>query len=192
VSRRTIALFGGSFNPPHVCHVLASAYVLACTDVDALWWMPVGRHPFDKDRLLASAHHRLAMCRRAAASLGDRVQVSDFEIRRGGVNHTVDTLEALRATHPDVAFRLVVGADVLAESAAWKDFDRVVRLAPLIVIGRQGHPTPPGVRACPPLPDVRSSTVRARLRAGLRCDHLVPASVLTYIEAEGLYGVGGR
>ncbi len=187
----TVALFGGSFNPPHVAHQLVALYVLETTGVDELWFAPTARHPFAKH--LADFAHRVAMCERAAAALGPRVRVTQVEdelaARPGFVSsRTLDTLHELRARHPATRFRLVIGADILAETDKWHRWDEVARLAPPIVVGRGGHAAPPGAHVSElAMPAVSSTEVRRRLGAGEAVGALVPAAVLGYIAEHRLY-----
>ena len=183
----TVAIFGGSFNPPHVAHQLAALVVLETEPVSALWMVPTWRHAFGKS--LAPFDDRLAMCRLAARALGPRVQVSDIERELGQAgaaprpSRTHDTLEALRARHPDLGFRLVVGQDILAERDAWHRWDDICRLAPLIVLGRAGTPGA-GPLA---LPGISSTEIRARVGRGESALPLVPRTVMDYIAQRGLY-----
>src|SRR5688572_26936933 len=120
--RRTIGVFGGSFNPPHVAHQMVCLFVLETEAVDALWMVPTYAHPFGK--ALVGYDDRVAMCALAAAPFGGRVVVSRLEeevARRPGfvASRTYDTMLALRAAEPDAALRLVIGADILAERDKW-------------------------------------------------------------------------
>ena len=183
---RTIAFFGGSFNPPHVAHQLACLVVLETQPVDEVLVVPCFRHPFDKP--LASFADRLEMCRLAVAPLGSRAGVSDIEAELGGkASLTLATLEALGRRHPDAVFRLVIGADILPERGKWWRWNDVERLAPPIVLGRQGCPTPPEIGDVLELPAVSSTDIRARVAAGASIDHMVPRSVAAYIRDRGLY-----
>ncbi len=177
-----VAVFGGSFNPPHVSHVLAAAYVLATQEIDRLLVVPANDHPFGKR--LAPFAHRFAMCERAFADLS-RVEVSPIERSLGGEGRTLHMLQALRASHPEWSLRLVVGGDILNESHKWFAWEEVVALAPLIVLGRQGHAAP-GAPA-PLLPELSSTELRAMLARGEDVGALVPRGVRAYIEAEELY-----
>lgn len=182
----TVALYGGSFNPPHVAHQMASLFVLETQEVDALWVIPTYRHPFNKD--LAPFDHRLQMCELAFAPLGTRVSVSriEQELDRPS-SRTVETIEGLRARHPNVAFRLVVGADILGERDKWYRWDEIERLAPPIVVGRRGYPGPDELE----LPAISSTEVRARLSRGESAMPLVPRAVMNYIAEHGLYRDAG-
>jgi nicotinate-nucleotide adenylyltransferase len=189
--RRTVALFGGSFNPPHVAHQLVSLFVIETAPVDELWLAPTWKHPFAKH--LVDYEHRIAMCQLVADALGPRVAVSRIEedvARAPGFvsSRTLHTVEALIARHPDTAFRLVVGADILGETDKWYRWDELVRLAPLIVVGRSGHPAPPGTTVAGlDMPEVSSTEVRAILARGESALPLVPRSVMGYIATHGLY-----
>ena len=178
------AVFGGSFDPPHVAHVLAVTYVLSVADVDEVLVVPCLHHPFAKD--LTSFDHRFAMCEHAMGWL-PRTRVSRVEQELGGESRTVRTMACLVEKHPETSFRLVIGADVLLEASRWTEFDRVKELAPLIVLGRAGVVAP----GAPPaiLPDVSSTSIREAIRGGrvAGVSHLLARAVLAYVQAQGLY-----
>jgi nicotinate-nucleotide adenylyltransferase len=184
-----VALYGGSFDPPHVGHVLAAAYALATGGFDRVLVVPVFSHAFDKP--LAPFDHRVEMTRLAFAPLR-HVEVSTVEAQLGAPSRTIRTLERLRAEHPEYRLRLMVGADVLADAPKWLAFDEVIRKAPLFVLGRAGVDAP---GAPPPvLPQVSSTSVRELLvhRSARATDdpelaRSVPRDVLAYVDAHGLY-----
>ena len=181
-----VALFGGSFNPPHVGHQLAALYVLETAPVDELWFVPTFQHPFDKP--LAPFADRFAMCQLAAEPLGARVRVSDLEARLGGASRTLRTVKTLREAHPDTAFSLIIGSDLLAELSTWHGGDEIKQLVPFIVVGRAGHLD--GHLAAVAIPDISSTEVRSALREGRSVAHLVPRRVLEYLRSAQLYGAG--
>ncbi|MGE3545602.1 MAG: nicotinate-nicotinamide nucleotide adenylyltransferase, partial [Kofleriaceae bacterium] len=134
---RRVALFGGSFNPPHVAHQLAALYVLETQPIDELWFVPVYDHVFGKQ--LESFDHRVAMCELACQALGPRARVSRAEhdvAQQPGFagSRTMDLIEHLRRSDPSLQLRLVIGTDILAERASWHRWDDVVAAAPLIVL----------------------------------------------------------
>ena len=188
---KTVALFGGSFNPPHVAHQLVALFVLETAPVDELWFTPTWKHPFHKQ--LVGYDDRIAMCELAAAALGPRCRVSRIEEEVAQLpgfvaSRTLDTVTELSRRHPDHAFRLVVGADILAETDKWYRWDEVVRAAPLIVVGRGGHDAPHGSAVSAlAMPEVSSTEVRARLARGESALPLVPRAVLGYIAERDLY-----
>ena len=184
-----VALFGGSFNPPHVAHQLAALYVLETRPLDQLWLIPCFQHPFEKS--LEPFADRMRMCELAAAALGPRVLVSDVEGRLGGESRTLRTVQALRSSHPADEFSLVIGSDLEGETASWYGATELQRTVPFIVVGRDGHRGAGDSAAAVAMPAISSTEVRDRLRAGRPVDHLVPAAVLDYIRQRGLYGMGG-
>ncbi len=183
--RPIVGVFGGSFNPPHLAHVLAVTVVLSCFEVERILVIPTFRHPFAK--ALASYEDRVRMCELAMGWL-PRVEVSRIEEELGGESRTLRTIEHLRKTHPSYNLRFVMGADLVAESSKWYGFDRIAELAPPIVLGRASVPTTEPT-PMPVLPAVSSTEVRAGVAAA-RWDDLraiVPRTVLAYIEEHGLY-----
>lgn len=182
---RDVALLGGSFNPPHVGHLMAAWYVLATEPVDEVWLLPSFLHPFGK--ALAPFEERVRMCELAAASLRG-VHVCGAEAELAGdplVGKTARTLEHLREKHPSHRFALVLGSDILPETPSWYRWDLVQERARIVVVGRQGHPA--GAEGRPLLPAVSSTEIRDRLSRGAEVAHLVPRRVLEYVRERGLY-----
>jgi nicotinate-nucleotide adenylyltransferase len=179
-----VALFGGSFNPPHVSHVLAVSYVLSVYPIDGVMVVPVYQHPFAKT--LASFEQRLAMCELAMSWIPG-VEVSDIERELGRESRTLYTIEELLRREPKRRLRLVIGADVLADLDKWHRFDRIAELAPPIVLGRIGYDAPDAAGAL--LPEVSSTQIRDELAAGDDPDigGLLPRKVRDYIDSHGLY-----
>lgn len=171
------AVFGGSFDPPHVGHVLAATWVLSTQEVDELWVIPTFEHVFGKS--LTSFSHRLRMCELAFAPVRG-VEVSDIEARLGGQSATVRTLEALQ--RPGRSLRLVVGGDLVGQIPRWVEGHRIPTLAPLLVVGRGGHGG--GDVA---MPEISSSEVRARLKEGASVEGLLPRAVIEHIARYALY-----
>jgi nicotinate-nucleotide adenylyltransferase len=185
---RPLAIFGGSFDPPHVAHLLAAAYVLGVGDFEGVLVVPTFEHALGKR--LAPFAERLELCRRCFGGLAG-VTVSDLESELPRPSYTVRLLERLVADEPARPLRLIIGSDVLAETAAWHDFQRVQALAPPFVLTRVGHERPglgPAV-----LPNVSSTRVRELLArredpdAARELSGLVPRRVLEHIAAASLY-----
>lgn len=177
-----IALFGGSFDPPHVGHVLAAAYVLATEAVDELWLLPVHGHPLGK-KATGAFEHRASLCELAVQGLS-RARVSRLEAELNGEGRTVDLLEHLHRTRPLDRWTLVLGTDLIAERPKWKRFDRIEELARIVSLPRAGFSE--GAL----LPAVSSTQVRSLLAApdpGPELQRLVPRAVLEAIRAAGTY-----
>ena len=187
-----IALYGGSFNPPHLGHQLACTVALtaASPPVDEVWMVPTYRHPFDKP--LADYEERVALCELAAAPFGGRVKVSRIEEELGGASYTVTTVRALAARHPGLELVVVIGADLVAERPRWHEWPALRELVSFLVIGREGA-TPDGEAARDhhvpiALPDISSTEVRRRLAAKEPTHGLLDEQVRARIDARGLYG----
>ncbi len=185
----TIAIFGGSFNPPHAAHELAALYVLeTCEDVHELWFVPTFVHPFSKP--LAPYDDRVAMCQLLADSLGDRVVVSRAEqalAKTPGfvASRTLDLIEMLSHARPHDRFRLVIGTDILTETDKWYRWDDLVALAPPIVVGSRRISR--GRRRLE-MPSISATRVRELLaKRDPAVSALVPHQVLRYIAAHQLY-----
>ncbi len=177
-----IAVFGGSFNPPHVAHALVVEYVLSAYRLKKLLVVPAYRHPFAKS--IAPFEHRVQMCKLAMGHITG-VEISRIEEQLGGESYTLKTLQALSARYPNTRLRLVIGSDILAETPRWHRFEQVKQLAPLIVLSREGYSieNPKG----PSFPDINSSEIRALLEQGLPTKGHLAESVAAYIEQHGLY-----
>ena len=178
-----VALIGGSFNPPHVGHLLAAHFVRAATACDEVWLVPTHRHPFGKP--LQDFEHRAAMCRLLSEDASGWLRVSGAERDLGGGGRTVDLLEHLTAAHPGTRFTLVIGSDILQDLPHWKDFARIEQLAKVLILNRAGHPSPRAFG--PPLAQVSSTQVREALARGEDAAGIVPRRVLEYVQAHGLY-----
>lgn len=186
---RRIALYGGSFNPPHVAHQLVCAYVLATARpaVERVLMIPTFRHPFGK--ALEPFEHRVEMCRIAAAMFGGLVEVSRIEEELGGDSYTLTTVKALRARHPDVAWSVVIGADLVAERERWHGWEELKTLIDFIVVGRKGNGDGAGGPATGlEMPPVSSTELRARFADGRTVDGMVDVRIADYVRMHGLYG----
>jgi len=186
--RKSVAIYGGSFDPPHVSHVLAAVYALKVGGFEQVLVLPVFEHAFQKP--LTPFQHRLRMCELAFAGIAG-VEVSALERELATPSLTLRTLEHLSGLHPAWAMRLLVGSDVLSETSKWHAFERVAALAPPYVVGRPGYEQPADHAAL--LPDVSSTRIRDALPARATPSHAawlassVPSAVLAYIDEHGLY-----
>jgi len=180
-----VALLGGSFNPPHVGHLLAAHYVRATQGVDEVWLMPTFVHPFRKPTV--DFEHRVHMCERMCQDAAGWMKTSRVESEVGKDGRTVDTLDFLQARHPEHRFSLIIGSDILKDLPHWKDFDRIERMARVVVLYRAGYPADGTVG--PPLAIVSSTDIRERLSRGELPADLVPRRVLDYAREHQLYGL---
>jgi nicotinate-nucleotide adenylyltransferase len=178
-----VALLGGSFNPPHVGHLMAALYVRACVGSDEVWLVPTFHHPFGKETV--AFEHRVAMCEIAARELGPWLKVSRAEADVNGEGRTIELLEHLMPKHPGTKFRLVIGSDILGDLPKWKAWDRIQQVAAVTVLHRAGYSAAGTVG--PPLAEVSSTEIRRRLTSGDAPIDLVPRAVLDYARKEKLF-----
>lgn len=182
---KRIAVLGGSFDPPHVGHVLLATYVLSVGEFDGVIIVPTHTHAFGK--VMAPFAHRISMTERAFSVVDpSRCIVSSLEASLPAPSFTVQTLEAIHAQHPTASMRLIVGADILASAHQWRSIDRVRELAPFFVVGRAGFEAVSDVHA--ELIQVSSTEMRRKLKAHQDVTSWVPSTVRAYIAAHGLYG----
>lgn len=189
-----IGVFGGTFDPPHVGHLLLASDAREALDLDRLIFIPAAAQPFKVNNPpVASAQDRLEMVRLAVAD-DAYYSVDAAEIERKGLSYTVDTLEQLAKRHASGKLFLLLGEDSLTTFDQWREPGRIRELATLAVMRRDGgsgaavKPVPGGViEVSTRRVDVSSTEIRARLRAGKSIKGFVPESVERFIEARGLY-----
>lgn len=190
----SVGIFGGSFDPPHVAHLIVAEMLREQFALEQIWWMPAYQPPHKRDEGQTPAQHRLAMTE-AATQNHASFRVSRHEVERQGISYTVDTLRLLRTRYPGINFRLIIGGDSWADFDAWHRPDEIVQQVRLIVYPRPGAVdlTVPDYYAGrvsiaeAPLLEISSSTIRQRRRAGRSIRYLVPESVRTYIYDHALY-----
>jgi nicotinate-nucleotide adenylyltransferase len=188
-----LGVLGGTFDPPHVGHLVAAVEVRHALELDRVL-LVVANVPWQKAELRAvtPAGLRLAMVEALVDGV-DGVEASDLEIRRGGDSFTVDTLRDLAEADPDGERFLVVGADAAAGLGSWERAGELPGLATLVLIDRPGLacPAPPAgfpvARIGIPRLDVSSSDLRRRVVEGRPVDGLVPRGVATLIERHNIY-----
>ena len=185
----TVALLAGSFDPPHVCHLLLSSYVRQVCAVDEVWWLPCSSHAFGKQS--APFEDRVALCERATRHRRD-MRVCRVEAELPDPSYTIDTIAALRAQHPRTAFVWIAGSDLMGELDRWHRCPELLKSLPFIVV-RRGEtwvdPPPQGHFDVLPLqfPDLSSTQVREAIERDDDVGGLVDGSVLEEIRRRGLY-----
>ena len=187
-----IGLFGGTFDPPHVGHLVTAVNVRHALALDAVVLM-VANSPWQKHgtRAITLAEDRLAMVEAAVADVKGLV-AGDAEIRRGGSSFTADTLGTLVESYPGAELFTIVGDDAAAGLTTWERYEEVVAQSRLVVVDRPGTPVelPAGIdwlRVEVPRLEVSSTDLRARVRDGRPLDYLVTEPVLDIIAMRRLY-----
>jgi nicotinate-nucleotide adenylyltransferase len=203
-----IALFGGSFDPPHRGHLAIAQAAADSFSLDRVLFTPAGRQPLKRDGHAAAYEQRLAMCELACRALceetGDparfAVSTLDAPLADGSPNYTVRTLSLLADQYPRATLFNIVGADTFLEIPRWREPYRLLQLAEWIVVSRpgaslrfpEGLALTPAQRARVHLLDtvhdpVSATTLRHRLAQNVPCDDLLPSGVAAYIAEHALY-----
>ena len=187
-----IGLFGGSFDPVHLGHLLVAQEAMEELGLDRLFFIPAAQSPFKPENHAAPAPARLQWLRLALAGQA-AFEVDDQEVRRGGISYTIETLRDYTKRFPDAQRFYLIGADNAAKLNEWRDAGELAQLAEFVAIPRPGgtaqFPPPFRGRLLKGFPlGVSSSEIRARVKAGLPVDHLVPPAVAGAIRAAQLYG----
>ncbi len=189
---RRIGLFGGSFDPVHLGHLLVAQAAREELSLDRLYFIPAAQSPFKPERQPTPGAQRLRLLRLALAGQ-TWCELDEQELKRGGVSYTIDTLRDYAARFAGAQLFYLIGADHVPQLPKWRDADQLARLAQFVVIPRPGQgeaPFPPPFqgRALAGFPlGVSSSQIRARVKAGLPIDHLVLPAVAESIHNNGLY-----
>ena len=179
-----IAVYGGSFNPPHVVHGEVASWLLGEDLADEVWLIPVYQHAFEgiHNKRLAPFEERVEWCTVMAADVDPRIKVDQVESTLPVPSFTIDTLTHLQRQHPGHQFRLVVGADVLDQVDSWRNWEGIQAQFSPIVVGRQGHPAPDGA---PVFPNISSTEIRARIARGDSLKGMVTPGVAALLAKGG-------
>ena len=195
-----IGILGGSFNPPHLAHLVCASEAAAQLQLDRVLLTPVAAPPHKDAQCDPGPRERLALCRLAIAG-DERLDVCDLEVVRGGPSYTIDTLRELHARAPEDHLTFIVGGDIALGLPTWHEPEAVLGLARLAVAERSGtgrediaallsthfpDAPPPAFFDMPRL-DVSSSQIRARIAEGRPIRYLVPDPVAEHIARRKLY-----
>lgn len=178
-----IGLLGGSFNPPHLGHLMISLAVYATEEIDHLWVIPTASHAFGKE--LAPFDDRVRMCHLAFRHLAGGAAVLDIEKRLPSPSYTVNLLRVLHALRPGIQPVWIAGSDILQDLGKWKEPEEVQRLARLVVVPRRGYEG--GARLGIDLPQLSSTELRSELAGGRDVSGRIDREVLTFIDRQQLY-----
>ena len=202
-----IGVFGGSFDPVHVGHLVAAECCREQAALDRVLFVPAAIQPHKQDRRAAAGHHRLEMLALATGG-NDAFAVLADEVERGGVSYTVDTLERLAARHPGDELLLLLGPDVATTLPTWRSPERIVAVAEPVFMERQGidECSAPEFRSALepllgrerldralaarvrlPAIGIRASHLREAVAAGRSIRYRTPRAVERYLAAHGLY-----
>lgn len=200
---KRIGIFGGTFDPVHLGHLIVAEQCREQGRLDAVWFIPAARPPHKPDQALTPFHHRVEMLSLAVAGY-PVFQIDPLEEERPGPSYTVDTLAQLHQRHADAEFHLIVGSDCLPDLRSWREPARIAQQAGLLIVARPAWPLWPEEQLrqalCvpaggtlrhqvvhTPLIDIASRDIRRRRGEGRTIRYLVPRAVECYLETHGLY-----
>jgi nicotinate-nucleotide adenylyltransferase len=196
---KRVGILGGTFDPPHIGHLVLAQYACDALDLACVLFVPVADPPH-KDQLRYGIEHRLPMLELAVAG-NDKFVISRVDVDRPGPHYTVDMIRILQAQQPETEFYFLMGGDSLHHLPEWYHPLEMIALCKLAVMARPGTEVEPDLRALPglaervvvidsPMLGFSSTEVAERLEAGKSVRYLVPDSVLTYIQDHRLYQNG--
>jgi nicotinate-nucleotide adenylyltransferase len=189
-----VGLFGGTFDPPHIGHLLVAERARELLELDRLVLVPSGISPHKRDRQLTPSGDRLAMVRIAVAGVA-QMDVSDLEVKRGGISYSIETVQEIQRQHAGSRLTLIIGMDNAVDFGTWKDPEGILGIARVAVLTRPGYAPPdrndPFVRRMQicsvPEIDIASRDIRRRVREGRSIHWMVTPEVEEYIHRHGLY-----
>ncbi|WP_018659462.1 nicotinate-nucleotide adenylyltransferase [Allofustis seminis] len=187
--RLRVGILGGTFNPPHLGHLMIAQQVQSILQLDRMMFLPTATPPHVHEKKTITAEHRINMLQLAIDDNEDFF-VDQYEVQNGGKNYTIDTVRALMARYPMVDFYFVIGADMVEDLVTWHNADELVNIIPFVAVKRSGYSLDskfPLITVDIPAVDISSSYIRHAVSVGQSIRYLVPEDVRFYIEQEGLY-----
>ncbi|WP_100374585.1 nicotinate-nucleotide adenylyltransferase [Bacillus sp. FJAT-45037] len=191
---RRVGLFGGTFDPPHVGHLMLAEEVRVECRLDEVWFIPASTPPHKERSDMSSIDERLELVKIATRS-NPHFQVSTIERDRGGRSYTIDTVKQLQREHPDVEFFFLIGGDMVESLASWVGIDELIELITFIGVNRPN--TSPSTAYIEHVRhvdfaqiDLSSTMIRKRVAEGKSIRYLVLNEVEVMIRESGLYGEG--
>jgi nicotinate-nucleotide adenylyltransferase len=187
-----LGIFGGSFNPVHLGHLLVAQAAMEEIGLDKLFFIPATKSPFKSNEKPAPDSIRLQLLRLALAGKTN-CEIDEQEIRRGGISYTIETLRDYAKKFPSAKLFYLIGADNISKLNEWCEANELAKLAEFVAIPRPGEsaaefPKPFRGRILKGFPiEISSSQIRARVKAGLLIENLVPPFVAEAIHAAKLY-----
>jgi len=187
---KKIGILGGTFNPPHIGHLIVANEVKQSLGLDEVRLMPTAVPPHKTAPGDAAAEQRLQMVELAVMAVND-LTVSAFEVERGGISYTFDTIQQFAEIEPESVFYFIIGGDMIDLLPKWHRIEELVTLVNFVGVGRQGTI---GITDFPiimvdiPQIELSSTLIRQRISENGTVQLLIPPVVEDFIRKEGLYG----
>ncbi|WP_181350593.1 nicotinate-nucleotide adenylyltransferase [Thalassobacillus sp. CUG 92003] len=185
---KRIGILGGTFDPPHMGHLIIAEEVRCAIDLDEIWFIP-SHTPPHKQASTVSGADRLEMTKRAVEG-NPHFRVSDIELRREGTSYTFDTIKALKQNETDAMFYFIIGGDMVEDLPNWYGIHELLELVQFVGVKRLGHELSselPVKKVNIPFVDISSTDIRKRAISGQTFRYFVPDSVAHYIKEHGVY-----
>ena len=181
MKHKRVGILGGTFNPPHLGHLIIAEQVKSQLNLDEV--------PHIDKKTAISAEKRLKMVKLSTMD-EPGFKVSDIELRRKGVSYTIDTIKELKLKNPEVDYYFIIGGDMVEYLPKWHRIEELIKLVKFVGVGRPGYRKEskyPIMWVDVPMTDISSTLVRRNVKQGCSIKYLVTPEVENYIHEEGLY-----
>lgn len=187
--KKSIGIYGGTFNPPHIAHLVAAQQVLDQLGLDEIWVMPDNIPPHVDKKETISAIDRIEMVRLAIED-NPKFKLDLTDINRGGISYTYETMKLITSANPDVDFYFIIGGDMVEYLPKWYKIDELINLVKFVGVCRPGYEKAskyPVIWVNSPELAISSTDIRKKVKSNQSIKYLVPKKVEEYIQKEGLY-----
>ena len=188
-TRKRVGILGGTFNPPHLGHLVIADQVYKQLDLDKIYFMPSFLPPHIDEKETIEADKRMKMVEKAIKK-NNCFDIEKTEIERGGKSYTFDTMNELTRQNPDTDYYFIIGGDMIDYLPKWYRIDDLLKIVQFVGIKRPGYSKTseyPILWVDTPQLDISSTYLRTKIAQNCSVNYLIPQAVLEYIEQEGLY-----
>lgn len=188
-THRRVGIMGGTFNPPHIGHLIVAEQVCEALELDSIHFMPTFKPGHASGKETIDANYRVDMVDLAIED-NPHFALDLTEVNRAGTTYTIDTIKELKEANPETEYFFIIGGDMVQDLANWKAIDELVSLVHFVGVNRPGYVSEtdyPIIWVDTQEVDVSSSEIRERISQGLSIKYLTSPSVIDYIEQKGLY-----
>lgn len=186
---KKIGILGGTFDPPHLGHLIIASEVLITLNLDEIWFIPTKISPH-KQAAATDASHRVKMLELAIKD-NSKFKVLTNEVDRNGVSYSIDTVNGLIASTPQAAFYFIIGADMVEFLPKWYKIDELIEKVKFVGVQRLNYQLAssyPILKVDVPLIEMSSTVIKQRIKSHQSVQYFLPKDVLTYIKEQQLYG----
>lgn len=185
---RKIGILGGTFDPPHIGHLIIAEEVRYNLNLEQVWFVPTNIPPH-KRQASSTTSHRLAMLEKATET-NKYFKINNIEMNKNDVSYTIETMTRLKELHRNTEFYFIIGADMVEYLPHWKQIDKLVKMVTFVGVNRMNYTlstTYPIIDLNTPLINISSSEIRERIKCNKPIMYFLPDGVYTYIKEHQLY-----